>query len=114
MGNGYLGDIAVDDFAVLPGKCPPPGNCDFESGICGYLNTRVNDQFDWLSSSGGTLSPNSGPSVDHTTNSDQGFYMYIEASGRNKGDRAWFYSQYFQPTSGSCLTFWYHMYGASK
>jgi hypothetical protein len=40
--------------------------------------------------------------------------MYIEASGRNKGDRAWFYSQYFQPTPGSCLTFWYHMYGASK
>lgn len=114
MGNGYQGDIAVDDLAVLPGACPAPGNCDFESDTCGYLNTRVGDQFDWLRSTGGTLTPNTGPSVDHTTGTDQGFYMFIESSGRTKGDRAWFYSQYFPQTAGSCFSFWYHMYGAGK
>lgn len=71
-GNGYQSDIALDDVMILPGKCKPIGYCDFESDTCGYSNSRTGDQFDWLRSTGGTLTPNTGPSVDHTTNSDRG------------------------------------------
>ena len=42
--------------------------------------------------------------------------MFIEASSpRNPGDAAHLESEEFQPTgsSGRCLKFWYHMYGAS-
>ena len=46
------------------------------------------------------------------TSSYAGFYMFIEANGRMKGQRAWLYSQYFPPTQAACLSFWYHMYGA--
>lgn len=40
-----------------------------------------------------------------------GFYMYISALGRNAGQRAWFYSQYFLKTKATCMSFWYFMYG---
>ncbi|XP_060582609.1 MAM and LDL-receptor class A domain-containing protein 1-like isoform X2 [Ruditapes philippinarum] len=110
VGNGYQGDIAIDDVQVLPGKCPPIGNCNFEIDTCGWTNTNA-DNFDWLRSAGSTLTRGTGPSVDHTTNSDAGFYMYISALGRNAGQRAWFYSQYFLKTKATCMSFWYFMYG---
>lgn len=71
-GNGYDGDIAVDDIKLLPGPCQPSGTCDFEVDVCGYSNTRNGDNFDWLRSAGSTLTANTGPAVDHTTNTDQG------------------------------------------
>lgn len=81
-GSGYQGDIALDDIKVVPRACPPPGSCDFEVDLCGYTNVFYGDQFDWLRSAGSTLSLGTGPSVDHTTNSDQGKdeFSYISFS----------------------------------
>ena len=45
-----------------------------------------------------------------------GKYMFIETSApRRPGDKARLYSERFSVTSlrGSCIKFWYHMYGAS-
>lgn len=45
-----------------------------------------------------------------------GHYMYIETSApRKQGDKARLLSEDFAPTtsSGRCLKFWYHMYGAT-
>ena len=42
------------------------GNCDFESGMCAYVNTQAEDQFDWLRNAGNTPSWLTGPKVDHT------------------------------------------------
>lgn len=40
--------------------------------------------------------------------------MYIETSSpRTRGDKAKFVSPLRQPTTGSCMTFWYHMYGSA-
>ena len=72
VGSGYQGDIAIDDVRVLSGKCKPAGYCDFENDMCGYTNTRSGDMFEWQRTAGGTLTRNTGPSVDHTTNSDKG------------------------------------------
>ena len=44
--------------------------------------------------------------------SNAGHYMYIESSSpRHSNDKAQMYSKPYNPTGGSCLTFWYNMYG---
>lgn len=91
------------------------GNCDFERGTCTWRNTRKEDDFDWLQGKGNTLSGQTGPSTDHTTNSANGTYMFIEASlPRRPNEKARFISQQFTAVSvaGRCLQFWYHMFGA--
>ena len=93
---------------------PFVGNCDFEKGTCTWRNTRKGDDFDWLQGKGNTLSSTTGPSNDHTTNSANGTYMFIEASSpRKTGDKARFFSETLSavPAKGTCLQFWYHMYG---
>ena len=43
-----------------------------------------------------------------------GQYIYLEASApRVQGDRCWLQSQSFGPTQGSCVSFWYSMYGVN-
>lgn len=38
--------------------------------------------------------------------------MYIESSSpRRSNDKAQLYSKPYNPTAGSCLTFWYNMHG---
>ena len=44
-----------------------------------------------------------------------GYYLYIETSApRQYGDMASLLSsKYIRPTTGACVTFWYHMYGTN-
>ena len=45
--------------------------------------------------------------------SAQGHYIFIESSSpRRVNDTARIISLNINPTSGACVTFWYHMYGA--
>ena len=112
-GSSYTGDIAVDDVEINSGVCPRPGFCDFEKDTCTWTNAIQGDDFDWLRDYGGTPSFTTGPRVDHTLGTSQGYYMYIETSGsRRPGDKAWFVSEYRDPASAACLVFWYNMYGA--
>ncbi|EDO47787.1 predicted protein [Nematostella vectensis] len=113
-GSSYQGDIAIDDVNLTDNPCPPPGDCNFESGQCTWVNTQVGDQFDWTRNSGTTPSWQTGPSTDHTTGSPLGHYMFIETSSpRAPNDKAFLESEEFQPTgsTGRCLKFWYHMNG---
>ncbi|XP_066271846.1 fibropellin-1-like [Branchiostoma lanceolatum] len=89
----------------------PRGSADFEDDLSAYMYTQAtDDDMDWLRNSGGTLSSGTGPSNDHTTGN--GHYMYARASlNRNKVARV--ESPVIQPTAGSCLQFFYHMYGSS-
>ena len=73
-GSGYRGDIAIDDVELMDNACLPPGDCNFETGMCTWLNVPSNDDFDWLRGSGSTPSSYTGPSTDHTTNSTGGKY----------------------------------------
>lgn len=72
------GDMAFDDVQLTDTQCPLPGHCDFETNMCSWSNLggRV-DQGDWLRGTGGSLTPNTGPSVDHTTNTPQGNYCLL-------------------------------------
>ncbi|XP_038573588.1 MAM and LDL-receptor class A domain-containing protein 1 [Micropterus salmoides] len=107
------GDMAFDDVQLTDAQCPPPGRCDFERNTCSWSNLGGGvDQGDWLRGRGASPNPNTGPSVDHTTNSNHGYYMYVDSSVGEWGDMSFLISDVFQPsTRGLCLTFWYHMYG---
>ena len=45
--------------------------------MCGWTNDDTFDVFDWLRSAGATPSQNTGPSVDHTTNSGIGKILFL-------------------------------------
>ena len=47
------------------------GQCDFEHGLCLYSQSS-DDKFDWTTSTDGTYSYGTGPSSDHTTQTNKG------------------------------------------
>ncbi|XP_077978879.1 MAM and LDL-receptor class A domain-containing protein 1-like [Glandiceps talaboti] len=99
-------DNTDEEFCDLPGRCP------FEKDTCDWFN-EGGDNFDWTLAKGGTLSPGTGPSHDHTTRSDKGGYLFIES---NYPNYPWFTARIASPTiskaSQNCkISFWYHMYG---
>ncbi|XP_058879430.1 MAM and LDL-receptor class A domain-containing protein 1-like [Acipenser ruthenus] len=109
-GTGHEGDIAIDDLLLLNGPCPPDGFCDFETGLCGWLNVVTEDDIDWTWNSGITPSSTHGPLVDHTTNSALGHYLFIKNNPMIGGRKtAHLLSEYMEPSATACLVFWYHM-----
>ncbi|CAL8320128.1 unnamed protein product, partial [Arctogadus glacialis] len=111
--------VALDDisFVNCEASFQPPAlsnySCTFEEGLCGW-EQGSQGQLEWLRTSGPTDTPNTGPSGDHTNGT--GKYLYIESSPPSqKGNVAWLKSQLLAPAGedGYCLTFWYHMYGAT-
>ena len=88
----------------------PDANCNFEEGLCGWHN-QVNDTFDWTLFRGETASIGTGPKVDHTTLTEEGFYLYIETSvPRELGDTATVQSHWLSVSGNDCkLSLYYHM-----
>ncbi|XP_053390248.1 MAM and LDL-receptor class A domain-containing protein 1-like [Mercenaria mercenaria] len=110
-GDGFKGDIAVDDISIIPTLCTldlVSLDCNFEDGLCNWQQEN-SDDFDWLRESGDTPSSDTGPSSDHTTG-DDGHYIYIKATDQDKEDKA-VISSPVQNSGPFCLTFWYNMYG---
>lgn len=91
LGNGYRGDIAIDDISYTVGYCgsnpvttstttdtpitttPAHSSLDcsfddvaFQQGFC-FWQQLTDDVFDWSRGSQGTPSTSTGPSADHTT-----------------------------------------------
>ncbi|KAM8866231.1 MAM domain-containing protein 2a isoform 1-T1 [Synchiropus picturatus] len=110
------GLVAIDDITVSLGDCrvtagSAPGQCDFESGTCGYIQESKLDQADWLRVRGHTPTSYTGPMGDHTTG--VGHFMYIEASLMRPGHRARLLTSDMRGSSSSqCLTFYFHMHGS--
>lgn len=66
-------DMAFDDVQLTDAQCPPRDSCDFENSLCSWSNLGGGvDQGDWLRGAGASPNPNTGPNVDHTTNSTHG------------------------------------------
>lgn len=75
--NLFNRDAAIDDIDLENGPCyAEEGSCDFETDFCGYQNTREGDDFDWDRAKGRAYSQ-TGPGVDHTTQTTDGFYVFI-------------------------------------
>ncbi|XP_071964147.1 MAM and LDL-receptor class A domain-containing protein 1-like [Antedon mediterranea] len=112
-------DVALDDIVFLDQDCssvtPAPWHstidCDFESNdSCGYENKFSNV---WTRINGTTPSQNTGPYNDHTLNTTEGHYMYVEASPPSfGGSRAQLVTPIIPKFDGPlCLQFWYNMFG---
>lgn len=77
VGKGLYGDIGLDDIDIsTPGKCPNPLDCNFDSGLCGFSNTLLGDDFDWTVRRGATPSGNTGPKFDHTQKNAKGGIIF--------------------------------------
>ena len=53
------------------------GKCDFESNLCGWTKPYIPSKFAWQRKRNGSDSGN-GPSIDHTTGSEKGWYMIAQ------------------------------------
>ncbi|KAL1280451.1 hypothetical protein QQF64_015051 [Cirrhinus molitorella] len=110
-GQTEQGVIALDDVQVSNYPCTPSGQCDFEANFCSWMNLLEVDDADWLRAQADTGN-HTRPSVDHTTNTSTGHYLYMDSSVGIWGGTAMILSEIFTPDSrGHCFTFWYHMYG---
>jgi hypothetical protein len=95
--------------------CTYPYGEDFEAGMGLWQNVE-GDDFDWDRYQGSTPTDNTGPEADHTLGTEEGYYLYTEASGDN-------YPYKTAIIDGPCfdlstlsspeLSFWYHMAGDS-
>ncbi|XP_014218104.1 uncharacterized protein LOC106646576 [Copidosoma floridanum] len=95
-----------------------PTSCDFEKeGLCWWEQDPKHD-FDWIKHRFDTPSAHigTGPTHDHTLGAgNDGYYLYIEATGRLANDTARILSPLYNAnlTDSGCFSFWYHMYGAT-
>ena len=104
-------DAAVDDIEIETGSCPNEASCDFEDDYCGYYNTKEGDDFDWERGKG-QLYVSTGPSVDHTTGTQAGFYAFINPFSPFKlGDKAWLVSELISTPEPGCLNWYMNLHG---
>ena len=98
--------------------------CSFEQNMCGWQSQSTNGfftsnsstarKFQWERHSGATHTGSTGPSIDHTLGTPQGFYVYTDASYGRWTDIAILTSPLIGGTGTQCvISFWYHMYGTS-
>ena len=40
--------VAIDDVLITRGLCPKPGDCTFEVDLCGWTNSAIDTDMDWL------------------------------------------------------------------
>lgn len=88
-------------------------NCELEEGWNNMTND-VYDDHDWRTFSGPTSSIMTGPSVDHTTGTVDGQYLYMEPSVYCLNKSAIVSAPCLDLTNGiePMLSMWYHAYGA--
>ncbi|XP_068767352.1 enteropeptidase isoform X2 [Struthio camelus] len=87
-------------------------NCTFENGFC-YWSQDLDDDSDWERIQGPTFPFLTGPDFDHTFGNVSGFYISTPMGlGLFREVRVRIVSLPLVSSDPSCLSFWYHMYGA--
>ncbi|CAL1289274.1 unnamed protein product [Larinioides sclopetarius] len=126
--------IAIDDLSLIKSVCgkeipttvspptttteypPSKFDCTFEVDLCLWENDEdQQNSAKWLIVEGHSEKKLTRPRTDHTTLSTSGHYITMnEESKRYYFDRARLLTQDgFNPNSGVCFKFWYHIYGNS-
>ncbi|CAF2256820.1 unnamed protein product, partial [Rotaria magnacalcarata] len=108
--------IAIDGIILLNGTCQTTSDqCDFDSddSICGY-QYGLSGQFNWTRGLASVVQQGVNPNVDHTTQTNEGYYMLAEGKNRNIYDRALLLTPVQERTSGSCLHFWYFLHATTQ
>jgi hypothetical protein len=74
----FAGYIAIDDVELIIGECPATKYCDFEVDFCGFQNDLKND-VNWVRINNINVVKINGPIVDHTYQTDEGYYASVDA-----------------------------------
>lgn len=107
--SGFSSQVSATPF---DGRAVVLSAADFESGLGDWANIAGDDSHDWKRNSGGTLTPNTGPSGGADGSS---WYVYLETSpgGANTAGNTAILQGPVVSGSNRVLTFDYHMYGAT-
>lgn len=69
---------------------------------------NTDGEINWYKATGPRLNPNTGPNVDHTRQTEDGRFMFVDFLSSFPGTKARMYSQtYPQKTTSQCLIFWF-------
>ncbi len=87
-------------------------DCTFENSTCQYKD-QSSGELAWYRTQ--AQASENGPSIDHTTRTSQGYYMYVQTSKSVSYSYASLrLQQELKPCSATCeLEFYYHMFGSS-
>lgn len=122
VGNGFLGDISIDDVSITPGPCNPIGSCTFEQDLCAWTPSNGRNDFDWyrLSSKQISLLYNGTnyPLTDTTSNNAFGHFLWAASDFRSnlRNQSSMIYSEIllsYQYQQGACMSFSYFLSGSS-
>ncbi len=125
-GDNFVPNDSLNNVAVNNASRPISFFSDFENDVSngnaaittttdGWVQTNPSNTVNWRVDEGGTPSFATGPTVDHTTGTATGNYVYIETSTGNSPNPAQLVSPCLNlgNNQGANLSFWYHMHGAT-
>ncbi|XP_059098600.1 MAM and LDL-receptor class A domain-containing protein 1-like [Tigriopus californicus] len=99
-------DVSVDDFKLSNGACPKQETCTFEIGYCDWHH--ANSSFSWTRDSAShALDPV--PPNDHSLQTDQGHFLYLDSSESEVGASAILRSSSRKHEGKHCIKVWYFM-----
>lgn len=110
--RGQSGYMALDDIHVLHGQCSDPGSCNFEIDTCGWSNSDISANATWIRRTGLDQNMGEGPSVDHSTQTVQGHYMYAYLTGLQSESETMLVSEDLSVNHDYCLSFYFNMFNA--
>ncbi|XP_052068042.1 MAM and LDL-receptor class A domain-containing protein 1-like isoform X2 [Mytilus californianus] len=104
------GVIALDDIMLVNRACEGLFHqCDFEYDMCNWHTSKKENETSEYSWSRHKRHNNTLPETDHTTGSENGYYMYLNGTLAFHGDKAYIKSPILNALSETCLSFWYYM-----
>lgn len=105
--------MAIDDVEISGRPCEQLATCNFENGLCSYINLD-GDDFDWRRQPGSLVTPYNGPANDHTFGLSNGHYAFADTSfPRLDGNLAWLMTDADLDVGASyCFSIWYYLVAA--
>lgn len=122
VGKGYQSYIAIDQLTITketnckfsPVAAQPSNEstiqCSFEKDTCGWYPDTGIEGFQFIRKQGWFKLNGTGPFVDHTLATGQGWFMAAETENRKNSERARIISAApVRKATVGCFSFWYHM-----
>lgn len=111
VGNGFVGDMAIDDISLVSGACPSSNPCNFESQ-CTWINGVNQVTAKWVVIPANLGAAFNGPNADSDGAPGQGRYAIVNVTASNPNNlTARYISDEQDATQASCFSFYYQMYG---
>ncbi|CAL1541465.1 unnamed protein product, partial [Lymnaea stagnalis] len=92
------------------------GNCNFEAGLCGYMDTSRGG-FHWVRASNSTMSKSAltqSLGYDHTLYSPQGYMLYVDHSQGRAGSQAVLQSPLLHGSYQACTLQFYYKFSSYR